>query len=45
MNKVLIGMIIAIVSIILLQMNMIALGLLGFIAGIATMYGWLWPRK
>ncbi len=45
MNKAIVGMVIATVSLVLLQMNMIALGLIGFIVGIAIMYGWRWPRK
>jgi len=45
MNKTLLGMVIAVVSLILLQRNMIVLGLLGFIAGIATMYSWQWPGR
>lgn len=45
MNKVTLGVLLCLSSLILLHSNLAVIGIIAFVAGIILMNGWKWPRK
>ena len=45
MNKLTVGVLLCLSSLILLHQNRPAIGIIAFVIGIALMNGWRWPKK